>query len=219
MATYSSILAWRMPWTEKPRGLLVCRVAKSWTKLKRLSTHTSHSNSWFHEQPISFLLFSYQFYVLLFNRGVCVREREMFLNFIQYFWRGCYGPCSVLFELWCWRRLLRVPWIARSWIQSILKEINPEYSLELKLRYSGHLMQRTDSEKTLMLGKIEGRRRRGQQRVRWLDGIAYWVDIPLSKLRELVVDRGVGDGQGSLGCCSPWCSKESDTTERLSWTE
>ena len=81
------------------------------------------------------------------------------------------------FELWCWRRLLRVPWTARSSNQSILKEINPEYSLEglmlkLKLQYFGHLMQRTDSsEKTLMLGKTEGRRRRGQQRMRWLDGI------------------------------------------------
>ena len=123
------------------------------------------------------------------------------------------------FELWCWRRLLRVPWTARRSNQSILKEISPGVSLEelmlkLKLQYFGHLMWRVDSlEKNLMLGGIGGRRKRGRQRMRWLDGITDSMDVSLSELRE------IGDGQGGLACCNSLGHKESDTTEQLNWTE
>ena len=128
------------------------------------------------------------------------------------------------FELWCWRRLLRVPWTARRSNQSILKEISPEYSLEglmpkLKLHYFGHLMWRTDSlEKTLMLGKIEGRRRMkagGEGDDRGWDG---WM-ASLTQWTWVEQTLGDGEGQGSLVCCSPWGHKELDTTEWLNWAE
>ena len=111
------------------------------------------------------------------------------------------------FELWCWKRLLRVPWTTGSSNQSILSEISPEYSLQ----YFGYLRRRTESfEKTLMLGKIKSGRSRGQQGMRW----HYWLDR-----HEFEQAPGVGDGWEGLACCSPWGHKELDTTEQLNWTE
>ena len=129
------------------------------------------------------------------------------------------SECQIIdtFELWCWKRLLRVPWTARKSNQSFIKEINPEYSLEglmlklkLKLQFYGHLMWRANlSEKTLMLGKIEGRRRRGWQR--------RWLEHDRLDGHEFEQVPGVGDRQGSLVCYSSWGCKELDTTEQLNW--
>ena len=129
-------------------------------------------------------------------------------------WKNCaFELCFWTFELWCWRRLLRVPWTARRFNQSILKEINPGISLEgmmlkLKLQYFGHLMWRVDSlENTLMLGGIVGRRRRGRPRMEWLDGITDSMDVNLSELQEMVMDR------------EAWHAAIHGVAKRLNWTE
>ena len=134
--------------------------------------------------------------------------------------RKAEGQRTDAFELWCWRRLLRVPWTARRSNQSILKEISPEYSLgglmpKLKLQYLAIWFEElTHWEKTLMLGRVEGRRRRGWQRMRCLDGITDSMDVSLRQLQELVMDREF------WRCCSPWGHKESDmTVTELNWTE
>ena len=125
-----------------------------------------------------------------------------------------------VFELWCWRRFLRVSWTARRCNRSILKEISPGCSMEgqmlkLKLQYFGHPLWRVDSlENILILGRIGGRKRRGQQGMRWLDGITDSMDMSLSKLWEFVMDR-----EGGLACCNSWGRKESDMTQQLKWSE
>ena len=180
--------------------------------------HTSHSNSWFHAQPISFLLFSYEFYVLLLNRDVCVKEREVF------------SLHSIFLERLLWPMLCSI-WtvVLEKTLESPLdcKElntVNPKGNQPwIFTGAEAQILWLPDAKNWLRkdpdAGKDWRQEEKGTAEDEMVGWMAYWVDIPLSKLGELVVDRGVGDGQGNLGCCSPWCSKESDTTEwlELNW--
>ena len=221
MATHSSVLAWRIPGTEEPGGLLsmgLHRVGHDWSDLAA-AAGTLNGILCNSQNIRNIFCFCFLAMALptLGNITWIVEQKDLFPTGLDPQRRRgekC-NECQRIdaFELWCWRRLLRVPWTARRSNQSILKEISPGCSLEglmlkLKLQYFGHLKRRADSfEKTLMLGKIEGRRRREWQRMRWLDGITNGHGFGWTP--------GVGDGQGGLA----YCGVAKSWTWLSSWTE